>query len=316
MNMRIDRDRRRQVCGWLLVVALVLLPGVVYAQEGALVVSRGEQVVGDVATIQRHIRIEGMVQGDVTSWFGSIYIQGTVAGDVVSYGGSITLDDGARVDGSVLGMGGEVQQHHSARVAGQLIGDAFIGKQMTASLLNVADGQHSTPTAWLHYVLVSVALCGLVLALAALSMLIWPHRITRTSEVLLAMPWRSLLLGLLTTLLLGTLLLFGALLLALSLVGLPLLLVLVLLAHLPYVYGLVSLALALVRRVTEAQQRRVALWAVVLATLVLFVPVVLVAAISTLLSAALFYLLASAGLGAAVLSRGGVLVPAVPAMGR
>jgi hypothetical protein len=197
------------------------------------------------------------------------------------------------------------------------MGDSFVGKQMTASLLNVADGQHSTPGAWLYYVLVSVALCGLVLALAALSILIWPRRTARVSQVLLVMPWRSLLLGMLTTLLVGLLLLVGTLLLALSLVGLPLLLVLVLLVHLPYVYGLVALALVLVRRVAVvSQQHRVRLWAVVLATLALFVPVVLIAAISPPLSAVLFYVLASAGLGAAILSRGGLLVPVASGAGR
>jgi hypothetical protein len=115
-------------------------------------------------------------------------------------------------------------------------------------------------------------------------------------------PARSLAVGLLTTLLLGLLLPPLASLLALSLVGLPLVLPLLLLLQAPYLFGLAGLGWALGGQALPAAAPPVAAAA---GAAVLLLPLAAVGALAPLWSAALFYLLASLGLGAAVLSRGG-----------
>jgi hypothetical protein len=130
--------------------------------------------------------------------------------------------------------------------------------------------------------------------------------------VLLSSPWRSLALGALTLLLLAQALVLLAGLLALSLVGLLLLPPLLLLLHLPASYGLAVLAHVLVRHPGRRPERAVTPALLTLTVGVMLLPVVLLGILSPAGGLLLFYLLASAGLGAALLSRGGVLAPPRP----
>jgi hypothetical protein len=297
----------------LLLLALLLLPGRALAQntEAPLHVEPGQQQRGDVVTLQRDIVIDGNVEGDVTSWLGDITVQGHVTGDVVSYSGNIVLGAGARVEGSVLRLAGAIEQHSSAQVAGQVIGEVPVGG-MAASLLGASGRPLATSAGWLSYSLLSAVLALLTLAIALAATLVWPRRTANISDVLLSAPWRSLALGALTLLLLAQALVLLAGLLALSLVGLLLLPPLLLLLHLPASYGLAVLAHVLVRRPGRRPERAVTPALLTLTVGVMLLPVVLLGILSPAGGLLLFYLLASAGLGAALLSRGGVLAPPRP----
>jgi uncharacterized membrane protein len=162
--------------------------------------------------------------------------------------------------------------------------------------------------------LFSAALGVFLLAFALLCIAFWPRRTAAASLTLRQAPGRALALGLLTTLLLALALPPLAALLAATLVGLPLLIVLLALIQAPYVYGLATLAQAAgvfsphpsaPTRGSEGLNRTTLLIAAALALLV-----AVGAALAPLWGMMLFYLLASPGLGAALLSRGGLLVPA------
>lgn len=308
-------NRSRCWRSWLALLLLLLwmLPAVVHAQEDTtttpLHVLPNQQVQGNLATTGRDILIEGEVLGDVTSWSGQITITGHVSGDVVSYGGSIELGENAQVDGHVLALAGGVESAGSARVAGQMLGTEPTGAGAVASLVTLFGTPAPGTSGTASRALFEAALVVVLLLLATISAWRWPRRTAGAGRTLLVMPGRSLVLGLLTTLLVAMLLIPLAALLALTLVGLPLILLLLLLLQLPYIYGLAALAQATGRRLLRLSQYGQAARATSVGTLLLLVPLALIGIVTPAGSAILFYVLASAGLGAVILSRGGTFVP-------
>ncbi|NNJ10942.1 polymer-forming cytoskeletal protein [Chloroflexales bacterium ZM16-3] len=284
---------------------LALAPGRALAQGShPITVAVGQVIRGDLASFGDSILIAGTVDGDVTSWSGSITVLGTVHGDVVSYAGSIDLGSEAQVTGSVLSLGGGVAREGEARVAGQVLGEnPLAGGAFVSSMAAILRPQAGAGTANdLPLPLISAALTLISLLLAAACAAIWPMRTLGVSRALRRAPVSSLGIGLLTTALIALLLLPLGGLIALSLVGLPLLLPLLLLLHAPYLFGLVGLGRALGERIRPGDTDPVA---AVAGVALLLLPLGLVGTVAPLWGLALFYATASAGLGAAILSRGG-----------
>ncbi len=299
------------LCALVALLGLLALPGVALAQvqEGPLVVPAGQQVAGSVATVARDIRVDGAVAGDVTSWSGAITIAGTVGGDVVSYGGQVNITATGRVGGHILASGGGLQLDPGAVVGGQAISGG--GGRALASVLDLFNPSAAGGGIGLTgRVLFGVTLGVLMLAFSLLLIAFWPRRIMIASATLWRLPARSLAIGLLTTLVLGLALLPLAALLLASVVGLPLIMALLALALAPYVYGLAVLARATGARISARAGSPPGLGNLTIGlAAALALLIVVVAAIAPLWGLALFYLLASPGLGAAILSRGGMMVP-------
>jgi hypothetical protein len=293
----------------VLVAAVLVLPAAALAQEPALVVAVGEQVPGSVSTVTQDIRVDGVVGGDVTSWSGSITIAGTVGGDVVSYGGAVTILASGRVGGHVLASGGALRLEPGATVAGQKISDE--GSRALASVLDLfIPSGAATDLGPVGRALFAAVLGVLLLAFCMLYVAFWPGRVAITGTTLRRLPGRGIALGLLTTLALALALVPLAGLLVASVVGLPLLLVLLVLAVAPYVYGLAVLARTAGARLARQPGRAASLGGATFASArALVLPIAVVAAAAPAWGLALFYLLASPGLGAAILSRGGMLLP-------
>lgn len=289
-----------------LALLLAFVPSSAHAQPSlppeALVVAAGQTAPGDVATVSRPIVVQGVVEGDVTSWSGSIFIEGEVRGDVVSYAGTIELGPGATVGGSVLALGGEVRRAAGAAVAGQQLNlEQAPGGQLIAGVAGIF-GTDEGAASDLPQPLVAVALGLVALLLSVACALVWPRRTAGVSLALRRAPARSIAVGLLTTLLLALLAVPAGALLALSLVGLPLLLPLLLLLQTPYIFGLAGLGRAIAGRLGGPLPAPAA---TTVGALLILVPLILVGALAPVWSAALFYLIAGVGLGAAILSRGG-----------
>jgi cytoskeletal protein CcmA (bactofilin family) len=311
----------------VLLFCLLLPAGAAAAQEreAPLVIPAGQTYVGDLATITRDIWVEGAVVGDVTSWSGAIVVSGHVEGDVVSYSGRVTIQAGARIGGHVLASGGVLQRDAGAVVAGQTIRGESGGVALANLLDLFSPSGASGGEAAVGRALFGAALGVFLLAFTLLCIAFWPRRTVAASLMLRQAPGRALALGLLTTLLLALVLPPLAALLAATLVGLPLLIVLLAIIQAPYIYGLATLVRAVgavpppailystrgegehrsSRRDGETPSRATLLLAAALALLV-----AMGAALAPLWGMALFYLLASPGLGAALLSRGGLLIPA------
>lgn len=293
----------------MLLIAL-LAPRVAAAQstDSALVVPADQRVDGDVATVTQNIRVEGVVGGDVTSWSGDIIIAGRVGGDVVSYAGRVTVAANGQVDGHVLALGGGARREASAVVRGQLL-DGGGGGGALASVLDIL--APATPNARadtaIGRALFGAALGILLLAFCLILAAFWPQRTAVAGATLRRLPGRALALGLLTTIGLAALLPPVAALLAATIIGLPLLGVLVLIIQAPYVYGVVALATAVRDPVGKGAPHP----ATIATAAVIAVLLAIITAIAPLWGLALFYIAASPGLGAVILSHGGLAAPAV-----
>ena len=305
----------KRVVGFLLLLSLCLAPGSVLARgwNDTLVIPPGQHVAGSVATIAQDIRVDGIVDGDVTSWSGAITIAGSVGGDVVSYGGDVTVLPTGNVGGHILASSGVLRQDPGAVVAGQKIDGAVAGGAL-ASLLDLLYPNGATGQDAVVRVLFGLALAVLLGAFCLLYTAFWPGRVALAADTLRQLPGRSAGLGLLTTLALGLALLPLAGLLVASVVGVPALLALLAIALALYVFGLVVLARTLstigatgaYQGAGLATNRRM-----MTITLALVLLVAVCVALAPLWGLALFFLAASPGLGAVVLSRGGMALPVV-----
>ncbi|GAB4193888.1 MAG: hypothetical protein OHK0022_09330 [Roseiflexaceae bacterium] len=298
----------------LIALVLQVAPQSAAAQAGddTLVIPAGTSATGSVSTVERDILVAGSVPGDVTSWSGNIVVSGVVVGDVVSYAGRVQILSGGSVGGHVMAPGG-FERESGATVAGQTLGGPQ-GNRALASLINVLapDPSQAGPSVGAVGQPLFGAVLGLFLLVFTLLLTaLWPRRTRHTMLMLRALPGRALVVGLLTTLLLAALAPLLGVLLTATLIGLPLLVVLLLVAQAPYLYGLAALTQALGRPEAEAGGFNPTALA---ATLAIAVLVGVVAALQPLAGLALLYLIASPGLGAAILSRGGLALP-VAALG-
>jgi hypothetical protein len=245
------------------------------------------------------------VDGDVTSWSGAITIAGSVSGDVVSYGGDVTVTPTGQVGGHILASAGVLRQEPGALVAGQKINGGAGGA--LASLLDLlyptSPGDQNDAVG---RGLLGLALAVLLTAFCLLYTAFWPGRVALAGDTLRWLPGRALVLGLLTTLALALALLPLAGLLVASVVGVPVLLALLALMLALYVYGLVVLA-----RTLSAPGGPAANGKLVAITLALVLLVAIAVALAPPWGLALFFVVASPGLGAVVLSRGGMALPVV-----
>jgi hypothetical protein len=265
------------------------------------VVGAGERVSGDLATISRPIIVAGVVEGDVTSWSGAIEITGTVLGDVVSYTGTVALGPGADVRGSVLALGRMVT-HEGAQVAGQVLGgEPIAGGRLVSNVFAIFQPERTAGDLPRPLVSGTLALAALLLMVASAA--VWPLRTQGLSIALRQAPRVAASLGVLSTLLIGALTIVLIVVLALSLIGLPLILPALLLMQAPFLVGLTGLARLIGERLSRRSWPSAVL--VALGGAVILIPLALLGISAPIWSTALFYILAGVGLGAAILSRGG-----------
>lgn len=307
----------------LLLCVGVLLPSVVwgYDRASAVIIGVDEHVVGNVATVGDDIEVAGVVEGDVTSWSGTIIISGQVQGDVVSYGGRVLIRATARVSGHVMALSGGLVRDDGALIAGQVIGSA----DGVGALASVFDLFSTTPFVsngvdGVGRLLVGGAFGVVVFAFCLLCLVFWPRRLFMAGVVLMRLPLRACVLGLLTTGLLGLIMPPVVILLAATLIGFPLLPVLLVVVHIPYISGFAVLARWLGTWLMRGgdgdgwglvgQRTGRVLDPAVVASAAFLVSVLLVGGLfAPLWGAVLFYVVASPGLGAVVLSRGGLYAP-------
>lgn len=292
----------------VLLLLLLMWPLQVYAQasEAALVITADQVYEGNVSSATQPIRVEGVVLGDVTSWTGDIEVLGRVEGDVVSYSGDVIIHDGAVVLGHIMALGDGLQVAPTAQVNGQTL-DGGEGSLVLANLFDAFNPRvPSAQDNMVGNILVGVVLAIVLIACCALCAAFWPHRLDATSQMLKRLPARSLGFGLLTALIVGLAIPPIVAVLAASLIGVPFLIALLLIAQIPFLFGLTAIARALgwfSERGFTVLTRQHVVWLVGLALLVS-----VTIAIQPLWGMLLFYLLASPGVGALFLSRGGTLM--------
>lgn len=246
---------------------------------------RGER--GDRVAIGHSLRIEaGETVPKAVSVGGSVTVLGHVLGDAVAVGGSIHLRPGARVDGDAVAIGGTVTIEDGARLDGD---NVSLGGRPISWIVGAVAPFGATAFAigfaWTRAVLLFVMV--LLIAFA------FPDRLARVRAFLTRRPGVSSLGGL--ALLLGFVPL--CVLLAVTIIGIPLIPVAVMVLIALFLFGATVSALWLGEKLPILQDNKTPLKAVALGGLVLVLvglvpwigtPVVVLAAIvsagATLLS--------------------------------
>jgi hypothetical protein len=140
----------------------------------------------------------GEVVKDVVATGGSVTVRGRVTGDAVSVGGSVTLEPGARVDGDAVAVGGAVDVKPGATLGGERtsVGGA-LGKALSSAIKMSPSRVHSAVRMerrdWGFLASLWWMLAFFVLGF--LIMLFIPDRLLSLRQTLAERPWASAAAG-------------------------------------------------------------------------------------------------------------------------
>lgn len=220
---------------WAFVALLSAAPPSAAAGE-ALVISAGSIARQQVVAVGRDLLVAGDAQSDVAAIDGSAEITGSVAGDVIVMSGSAILRSTARVGGDVFVLGGELRAEPGAAISGRAVSYPTV----SAAWLTLLEGPSLGLSA--RSPLVVGAKLALLAAWAAVLLVLFAasgREMLATSEAIRRQPLRSFLVGLtaVATMALTTLFLLA---LSAALVGLPLLVLVVVVALLFKLWGMTA----------------------------------------------------------------------------
>jgi cytoskeletal protein CcmA (bactofilin family) len=208
--------------------------------EGTHTVTAGETLRGLLAILggDVHIQEGARVTGPVFMLGGTLDIQGQVDGDVSLVGGSLTLGPSARIEGDLNIGGGEIDRSPLATISGNV----NTGTGATLPATTAVTGR--TVVDWLA----RAAVGGLLLAtFAHLITQLLPRPVRRVGQAAVGYPVVAGALGILTGVVFPSLLV----LMAFTLVLIPVVLLGILLLLVTAAYGWIALGQAVGRRLNE-----------------------------------------------------------------
>jgi hypothetical protein len=171
---------------------------------------------------------EGEAAGDaVVAIFGTARVDGRVDGDVVAVGGSVVLGPHADVRGNAVAVGGSVERDPGARVDGD-VSEVRIGAPAFGPFVRFRPwgGWHwlASPFGASTDLFASLLRMSLVGLLAAMIVAVGGTPVRRVSRVIAAEPWRAAFAGLAAQVFFVPVLVITVVVLAVSIIGIPLLL--------------------------------------------------------------------------------------------
>lgn len=180
------------------------------------------RLFGDIS-----VERDEQVNGAVVAVGGSITVDGRVRDNVVAVGGGVKLGPHAEVLGDVTTVGGTIERDPGAIVSGHLneVGVSTPGVHIRPNWnVRWAPWRWYNTGAWpavrLFGTMLRMAVFGL---LAALVVLVAPRAVRRVEHVVTSQPWKAALVGLLAQLFFVPVLVLGVVVLAVSIIGIPLL---------------------------------------------------------------------------------------------
>ena len=189
-----------------------------------------DEVAREAVVVMGTLRVSGKVLGDAVSILGPAYIDGEVTGGVTSVGDDIYLGSHAEVLGDVISVGGRVEREPGARVLGE-VSEIDIGPTLHLSRFPFNwnfDGPrfwNVAPLGLAWSVFWTVFRWVLLILVTSFVFLVARGAVESTAEAVSAEPWKAGLLGLATWLLFFPLMVVGTIVLALSIIGIPLLII-------------------------------------------------------------------------------------------
>jgi cytoskeletal protein CcmA (bactofilin family) len=203
-------------------VLLVLLAAVPAAAQGLtlrvsgdIVIPRGTVHEGSALTMNGRIVIDGTLRGDALTMNGDIAVSGTVRGSVRAVNGDITLAPGAVVEGDVWSANGRIVRAPGAQVRGRVRQESW-GRASPPAMRERWEGRWSWRWPGMMRALATWTFVGFVV-LAAVAAALFPRQVRQVADALHHAPGESLLAGLVLWIALPPL----ALILTLSVVGIP-----------------------------------------------------------------------------------------------
>jgi hypothetical protein len=202
----------------------------------ALKIEEGSVARSQVVAVGRDLEVAGEAAADVVAINGTARVGGRIVGDLIVLGGDALLGSAARVEGDVFVLGGRLEAERGARIDGRSVSYPTISSAWLTLIEGPSLGMSPTSpvvlgaklallAAWLTLTLVLLATSG--------------RGILSTSEQVRIEPLRNFFVGLTAVLALTmTGLFFSAF--AGAVVGVPLLVLVVLLALMLKLWGMVA----------------------------------------------------------------------------
>jgi hypothetical protein len=190
-----------------------------------------DEVSEDVLVVGGPLRVHGKVVGDAVAFGGPVTISGEVTGDVSSIGGPVDLESTAEVHGDVVSVGGRVHREPGAEVGGRIEEVPFrwriSGSPWSDGWFDAGDYtfdfspfRHWMRVGWKLFWVLFLALLACIALLAA------RRPIERMERRIQGEPWKAGLVGLLAQVLFIPVVVLVAVVLAISIIGIPVLLLL------------------------------------------------------------------------------------------
>lgn len=249
--------------------------------NGSLAVIGGNAMIeedaivnGDVALVGGNLTISGDVDGDVALVGGNMTISGTIDGDIVIVGGQVLLTETAVVDGDIATIGGNIQREPGAEVSGNITNNAppIINVPDVPNVPNVPNAPNApnppnVPNVPGVNVNVNpfweiVGVFGRAFAVAAIGMLLTlflQPQLDRVSNAITRQPLIAGGYGLLAVIVVPV----AIVIMAITLILIPIALLTALVIPLAWLFGMVALGQEVGERFTKAINQT---WAPVLAT--------------------------------------------------
>ncbi|HHW03624.1 MAG TPA: polymer-forming cytoskeletal protein [Thermoanaerobacterales bacterium] len=227
----------------LLIIMMMILPGAALADEssdrvqiqGDVVVGADEVIIGDAVAIMGNVTVDGKVMGDVVSIMGNVTVNGEVMGDVTAIGGRVTRSDSARIYGKVTQVG-----------VGEGLKDII--RNVTKYGMHWGAGNRGITVFNMGFPFIFKIMHFLgIIALGALTIILFPNSIKATADEVDREPGRRLLIGILAMLLLPVVLL----LMFITIIGIPLIPLALLLLAAAGFYGYLGISIFLGRKLNE-----------------------------------------------------------------
>jgi hypothetical protein len=275
---------------------------------GSIVVKPGDEIREDVAVLGGNLELRegGRISGTVTVLGGTASVDGLIGGDLVVLGGTLDLRSHAVIDGNLVTMGAGVSQAEGAVIRGERI-EGFRGSVPRLSLPAITSfpwsyartGQGKAIFDWFLGTLNTLLNTLAMMVLGVLLVFFVPKQTHLVGQTATQAPLATLGVGLLTILALPVLLII----LVLICVGIPVAILLAMLAVAASLFGWIAIAVIIGERMLAGLKARpVALLEVV-------VGVGLLALLTAVpcLGWLLWMTAACMGLGAVVLTRFGTM---------
>jgi len=186
------------------------------------------EIAQEIVVVAGPLRVNGEVEGGAIVVGGNAYIEGTVGRELMVVGGNVHLGQNAVVDGDINIMaGGRVYREPGAEVRGQINELGVIGPLFGSDDDRDFDFRPGfRPFRWFTDLMGQLFWLVTLGLLACLVVLFGQRAVEGVDETLAAEPWTSGAAGLLFQILFLPLLVIVILLLAISIIGIPLLLLL------------------------------------------------------------------------------------------